>query len=96
MTAPSSIAATYRLGWTVLLLTPMIFFSKERRNELLSLKWKDLAFCASSGVFLALHFYSWFESLSHTSISSSTVLVNTEVAFAAFGYLLFFGKKISR
>ena len=96
MTAPSSIAATYRLGWTVLLLTPMIFLNKERRNELLSLKWKDLAFCASSGVFLALHFYAWFESLSHTSISSSTVLVNTEVAFAAFGYLLFFGKKISR
>lgn len=38
MTAPSTIAATYRLGWTVLLLTPLIFSKRETRKELLSLK----------------------------------------------------------
>ena len=96
MTAPSTIAATYRLGWTVLLLTPLIFSKRETRKELLSLKGKDLAFCGLSGLFLAMHFVVWFESLSNTSIASSTVLVNTEVAFAAFGYLLFFGKKIRK
>ncbi len=83
MTAPSTIAATYRLGWTVLLLTPLIFSKRETRKELLSLKGKDLAFCGLSGLFLAMHFVVWFESLSNTSIASSTVLVNTEVAFAA-------------
>lgn len=96
MNAPSSVAATYRLGWTVLLLTPIVFFSSEKRKELFSLKWRDLAFCAASGIFLALHFYSWFESLKHTTVSSSTVLVNTEVIFAAFGYLVLFRKKIRR
>lgn len=96
MTAPSTIAATYRLGWTVLLLTPLIFSKRETRKELLSLKGKDLAFCGLSGLFLAMHFVVWFESLSNTSIASSTVLVNTEVAFAAFGYLIFFGKKIRK
>lgn len=96
MTAPSSVAAAYRLGWTVILLTPMVFSRKETRQELLALKRKDLTFCGLSGLFLALHFCVWFESLNRTSISSSTVLVNTEVAFAAIGYLLFFGKKIKK
>lgn len=96
MNVPSSVAATYRLGWTVLLLTPIVFLNSEKRKELFSLKRRDLAFCAASGIFLALHFYSWFESLKHTSVSSSTVLVNTEVIFAAFGYLLFFRKRIRR
>lgn len=54
MTAPSTIAATYRLGWTVLLLTPLIFSKRETRKELLSLKGKDLAFCGLSGLFLAI------------------------------------------
>ena len=93
MTAPSTIAATYRLGWTVLLLTPLIFSKRETRKELLSLKGKDLAFCGLSGLFLAMHFVVWFESPSNTSIASSTVLVNTEVAFAAFGYLLFLERR---
>lgn len=96
MTAPSIVAATYRLGWTVLLLTPIIFSKEQTRQELFSLKRKDFAFCGLSGVFLAFHFIVWFESLKHTSVASSTVLVNTEVVFAAFGYILFFGKRIRR
>jgi len=96
MTAPSIVAATYRLGWTVLLLTPVIFSKEQTRKELFSLKKKDFAFCGLSGVFLAFHFFVWFESLNHTSIASSTVLVNTEAIFAALGYLLFFGKRIKK
>ena len=96
MTAPSSIAATYRLGWTVLLLTPLIFMKKENRTELFSLKAKDVAFCLLSGFFFAFHLYVWFESLNHTSITSSTVLCNTEVMFAALGYLMFFGKRLKK
>ena len=79
MNAPSCVSATYRLGWTVLLLTPVVLGNGKRRKELLSLKKQDLGFCLLSGIFLALHFFTWFESLSHTSVSSSTVLVNTEV-----------------
>lgn len=92
MTAPSCITATYRLGWTVLLLTPAVFL--RHRRELLSLKAGELGWCALAGVFLALHFFVWFESLRLTSVASSTVLVCTEVVFAAFGYLIFFGRRI--
>ena len=96
MTAPSSVAAAYRLGFTVLLLTPVALGKAESRKELFSLKARDVGLCFLSGAFLALHFYSWFESLNHTSITSSTVLVNTEVLFAAFGYLFFFHKKLKK
>ena len=96
MTAPSSIAATYRLGWTVVLLTPIVLLNRKSRAELFALKWKDIAFCLMSGVFFAFHLFVWFESLNNTSITSSTVLVNTEVMFAAFGYLFFFGKRLKR
>ena len=68
--------------------------AKKTRRELFSLKARDVALCFLSGAFLAFHFYSWFESLNHTSITSSTVLVNTEVLFAAFGYLFFFHKRL--
>lgn len=94
MTAPSSVTATYRLGWTVLLLTPVVL--SKYRKELFALRMRELGFCALAGVFFAFHLYVWFESLLHTSISSSTVLVSTEVVFAAFGYLVFFGKRIKR
>ena len=94
MTAPSNITATYRLFWVVVLLTPMVMM--KHRKELFSLKPKELGWCALAGVFFALHLFAWFESLCHTSIASASVLVATEVAFAAFGYVLFFGKKLKK
>lgn len=94
MTAPSSVAATYRLGMAVLMLTPYVFINKKSRTELFSLSKKDVAFCSASGFFFAFHLFVWFESLKHTSVASSTVLCNTEVVFAAIGYILFFGKKL--
>lgn len=96
MTAPSSVAATYRLGMAVLLLTPYVFINKKTREELFSLSKKDFAFCSLSGFFFAFHLFVWFESLKHTSVASSTVLCNTEVVFAAIGYILFFGKRLRK
>ena len=43
MTAPSSAAAAYRLGFTVLLLTPAALGAKKTRRELFSLKARDVA-----------------------------------------------------
>lgn len=94
MTAPSSVAATYRLGMAVLLLTPYVFINTKTRTELFSLNKKDVAFCSLSGFFFAFHLFVWFESLKHTSVASATVLCNTEVVFAAVGYILFFGKRL--
>lgn len=96
MTTPSSVTATYRLAMAVLLLTPYVFLKKDMREEVLHLSKKDLLWSALAGVFFAFHLYVWFESLRFTSVASSTVLCNTEVIFAAIGYILFFGKRLKK
>ena len=90
--APSLVTATGRLGWTVLLLLPVVL--RSHRAELLAATKRDLLMCALSGACLALHFSTWFESLKWTSIASSTVLVSTEVIFSALGFALFLHGRI--
>jgi len=92
--APSLFTATCRLGWTVVLLLPVLLL--RYRGELKHIKGRDILSCAASGALLALHFASWFESLRWTSVASSTVLVSTEVIFCALGFALFLKGKISR
>lgn len=86
--APSAITAAYRLLWTVIILTPVVFSKKENRQEIARLTKKNIILSTISGIFLAVHFVLWFESLSHTSIASSTTIVCTEVIWVALGYLL--------
>lgn len=92
--APSLFTATCRLGWTVVLLLPVLLL--RYRGELKRIKGRDILSCAASGALLALHFASWFESLRWTSVASSTVLVSTEVIFCALGFALFLKGKIPR
>ncbi|APM41278.1 EamA family transporter [Clostridium kluyveri] len=92
--APSLVIATYRLGWTVLILFPLI--GMKFRGEVLKLKKDDVLWNIVSGFFLAVHFSLWFESLKFTSVASSTVLVSTEVIFSALGFVLVFKGKINR
>lgn len=84
--APSLIIATYRLMWTTLILVPISL--KKSLPELKSLKKKELLLALAAGILFAFHFIFWFESLKHTTIASSTVLVDTDVIFAALGYCL--------
>ncbi|MCI7473968.1 MAG: DMT family transporter [Clostridiales bacterium] len=90
--APSVITAVYRLGWTVLLLLPAVL--TKFRQELKRVRGKDVLLCTISGVCLALHFLTWFESLKWTGVAVSTVLVSTEVIFTALGFALFLKGKI--
>ena len=93
--APSVVTAAYRLLWTVALMAPVVFFSKPRRKELFSTDKKTALLCAVSGIFLALHFVLWFESLRHTSVASLTTIVCTEVIWVALGFCLFLGGRLS-
>ena len=61
--APSAVTAAFRLLWTVLLLSPVALGKKENRREFGQLSRKNLLFSILSGIFLALHFWLWFESL---------------------------------
>ena len=90
--APSVITAVYRLGWTVLLLLPAVL--TRFRAELKRVRARDAALCTLSGICLALHFLTWFESLKWTGVAVSTVLVSTEVIFTALGFALFLKGKI--
>lgn len=94
-TAPSSVTAAFRLLWTVILMTPVVFGKKDVRKELFQIDRKTLGLCALSGLFLAIHFAVWFESLNHTSVASSTTIVCTEVIWVSLGFCLFMKGKLS-
>lgn len=94
-TAPSAVTAAFRLLWTVVLMTPVVFGKKEVRKELLSIDKKQGVLSALSGVFLAAHFVLWFESLHHTSVASSTTIVCTEVIWVSLGFVFFMKGRLS-
>ncbi len=93
-TAPAMIIATYRLLFTFLLLAP--FTLLKNRQDLLDLPWRERGLAAASGACLALHFVTWFTSLSYTSVASSVVIVTIQPVFVVLGSWLFFREKISR
>ena len=73
--APSAVTAAWRLLWTVLLMTPVAVTKKQVRQEMRGLDKRTLLLSCVSGLFLAVHFAVWFESLKHTSVASSTTIV---------------------
>lgn len=94
-TAPSAVTAAFRLLWTVILMTPVALGKKEVQKELRYMEKKVLGLSCLSGLFLAIHFAVWFESLQHTSVASSTTIVCTEVIWVALGFCLFLKGKLS-
>lgn len=93
--APSAVTAAWRLLWTVLFLTPVVAGKPPVRQELLQTPRKLLWLSILSGLFLAIHFVLWFESLRHTSVASSTTIVCTEVIWVCLGFCLFLKGKIT-
>ena len=94
--APSAVTAAWRLLWTVILMSPVVIGKPEVRKELLTAGRRNLLLSSLSGLFLAIHFALWFESLRHTSVASSTTIVCTEVIWVSLGYWLFLKGKISK
>ena len=93
--APSAVTAAYRLLWTVVLLTPVTLGNAQNRRELADTPKKLVLLSVLSGLFLAIHFVLWFESLQHTSVASSTTIVCTEVIWVCLGFCLFLKGKLS-
>ncbi|WP_017187284.1 DMT family transporter [Alkalibacillus haloalkaliphilus] len=91
--APSSIVANYRLLLAVLIMLPLILW--KHTGEFKHISRRDWWFSAAAGIFLALHFILWFESLNHTSVASSVVLVTTQPIFAFIGTYLFFKERFT-
>lgn len=93
--APSAVTAAWRLLWTVLMLTPVVLGKAGVRRELVGAPKKLVWLSVFSGLFLAIHFVLWFESLQHTSVASSTTIVCTEVIWVCLGFCLFLKGRIS-
>ncbi|PKR77016.1 EamA family transporter [Halalkalibacillus sediminis] len=91
--APASIIANYRLLLAVLIMLPYILW--RNRSEFKDISKKDWMYSLAAGVFLAMHFILWFESLNYTSVASSVVLVTTQPIFAFLGAYLFFKEKFT-
>lgn len=88
--APASITAFYRLFFALVLLLPLLLLKKEYYHDLLSLSKSQWQTGLLSGLFLAIHYVLWFESLNYTSVASSTVIVTLQPLFSFFGgYYLF-------
>ena len=94
-TAPSAVTAAFRLLWTVLFLTPVVLGKSAVRKEFMEVPKKLAVLSCLSGLFLAIHFVLWFESLRHTSVASSTTIVCTEVIWVCLGFCLFMKGKLS-
>ncbi len=93
-TAPSLILVFYRMCFATLMLAPVVL--RRHRDEVRQLTWKAIWPCLCSGVFLGLHFATYFQSLRMTSMSSAVVLVNTEALFVALGSVLVLHKKLTK
>ena len=81
--APSVVKALYRVLFTTALLLPWAL--GRYRGEFRKMRTRDLLAATATGVALALHFVSWFESLEHTSVAASVTLVQSQPIFVAVG-----------
>jgi len=91
--AAVSVQGMYRMLFTVLLMLP---FGTRQLRTLHTISGKDWMLLASAGFFLALHFLLWMESLSFTSIASSTIILSLEPVFVMIGAYFVFKDRLSR
>ena len=93
-TAPAIVKGFYRVLFTTLLLAPLTL--SRHGGELRALSPRDGVAAAATGVALAIHFASWFESLEWTSVAASVTLVQTQPVFVAIGAALLLDEVIDR
>ncbi|MCX7784680.1 MAG: DMT family transporter [candidate division WOR-3 bacterium] len=91
--APSIVIAAGRLTIAAIVLQPLFWLQFFRlRSEIQHSQWYLIIL---SGIFLSAHFIMWIESLNHTSIPSSVVLVATDPIFVAIFSPLLLRERVS-
>lgn len=80
-TAPSLVLAAYRKTIVTILLLPMVLL--HHRTALKQLRLRTVLWCLLAGVFLAIHFVTYFMSVKYTTIAASNVLAGTEILFVS-------------
>lgn len=91
--APPETLAFYRLTLALAVLLPASL-TRQRRGAYRRLSVRDWGLAILAGVFLALHYVTWFASLRFTSVLSSTVLVTLQPFFVLILGFLLWGRRI--
>jgi drug/metabolite transporter (DMT)-like permease len=91
---PSLFIAAARLSIASLLLFP--FFIKQVKSAFQKLGKRDYFFLGAAGLFLALHFASWIQSLEMTNVISSVVLVTTTPIWVSLISFFMFGERLNK
>ncbi|WP_435152994.1 DMT family transporter [Haladaptatus sp. DFWS20] len=92
--APSIIKALYRVLFTTLLLAPLAL--TRYRDDLRNFSRRDFFVAIVTGVALAAHFVTWFESLEWTTVAASVTLVQSQPLFVAFGAWALLDERVTR
>ncbi|MDO4175031.1 MAG: DMT family transporter [Eubacteriales bacterium] len=80
-TAPMLVLAAYRKTIVTVMLLPMVLL--HHRDEWKKLKLHTVLWCVLAGIFLAIHFFTYFMSVKYTTIAASNVLAGTEILFVS-------------
>lgn len=91
--APATIISMYRMYLASALLLPMVFVKRSEFKKLTKKGWASLMI---AGVFLALHFALWFESLKLTTVASSTIILALQPIVALLGGFVFFKERTNK
>ncbi|WP_254273956.1 DMT family transporter [Haloarcula marina] len=92
--APAAVAAFYRVLLTTAIVAPL---AVTRNPDAFSrLKRRDVVAAAATGVALAVHFATWFESLAWTSVAASVTLVQSQPLFVAVGAWAVLDERVTR
>lgn len=92
-TAPSTVAAFYRVLFTTLLLAPVAVL--RYRDAFAQLSRGHLLGATLAGVALSVHFAAWFESLAWTSVAASVTIVQSQPLFVAMGAAVLLKERVT-
>ncbi len=90
--APSVVKAFYRVFFMTIAVAP---FAYRVRDDLRSISSRDLGIAVLTGVALALHFASFFESLEWTSVAASVTLITLQPIFVVVGASLLLREQLN-
>lgn len=92
--APSPVLVFYRLGFAAAIMAvPGIRAIRAERETYTK---KDIICSVVSGIFLALHFSTYFTAVKSTCIAAAVALTDMEVFFVSFAMIFFLHEKLSR
>ena len=94
--APPSVTAFYRLLFAVLVLIPALLLSRGGVAQLRAASRRQIGAGVLAGVFLAVHYIMWFESIRWTTVSSSTTIAALQPLFSLLLGAAFLGERLTK